>query len=620
MFTNANFTFELSVLSNLASLTEQDLSLLESISSLQQESIIFDLKKLPHISVIVDADKTPIGETEILQNFLNYFQTNHTELTFNLLIKDPLRSLFASHEGIEFNREELNKNSISNYTFDFLTAIDLKSFPDFLANAKKEHFERHFLDWHKALFAKLIEVKYLDAGKEVIKDLMDKLNFIFSLKLDALMEVLKSRYNVKIENEMLDMLLVLAFEVLIKQKQVKTQIGKVDERYWHRMIDSHTNCRDFLSDVFRSGNVEGFDIVYGLIGNKCKPHNELMNTFLHECCDHPFLLQRALDLSGDINSQNSEGNTALHLAAIDGNLNKARFLLLNGADPSITNAKNETFWNVMRTANRGNLDLYRDFHRTGIVLKHPPAINDQTTPSCGPVAADCAATYHRESRPTLFQAPRIPVHKKSVFPKASESLLSISKEKKLTQFGEFFSAFDLASVVSNTECSSHIHKITSYNQFVFAIVKALEQDLPIIIPFSTDGLGMPAKNPNNTNLHWATIIGFKRDPEFRVLVAQYGEYNSMNAFDLYNAFQNMPDESAEVHYYKQADKKWFRKPVALKQHDPETKHYHVLATNLKDFKGHLIVVTPPPGTKKTKDCDNDEIINIQLPAKRTRLG
>lgn len=54
----------------------------------------------------------------------------------------------------------------------------------------------------------------------------------------------------------------------------------------------------------------------------------------------------------DINIQNSEGNTPLHLAAIHGNLNLSKALLEHGADTTILNKKHQTSLHVATQLNR----------------------------------------------------------------------------------------------------------------------------------------------------------------------------------------------------------------------------------------------------------------------------
>lgn len=55
---------------------------------------------------------------------------------------------------------------------------------------------------------------------------------------------------------------------------------------------------------------------------------------------------RLLDSGIDVNIQNSEGYTLLHVAAADGNLRMVQYLLARGADPNVRNMNHQTPYDV----------------------------------------------------------------------------------------------------------------------------------------------------------------------------------------------------------------------------------------------------------------------------------
>lgn len=71
------------------------------------------------------------------------------------------------------------------------------------------------------------------------------------------------------------------------------------------------------------------------------------------CISHKSLNQtQKPDTTLDINVQNPDGNTPLHLAAIHGNLNLSKILLENGADTTILNKKHQTSLHLATQFNR----------------------------------------------------------------------------------------------------------------------------------------------------------------------------------------------------------------------------------------------------------------------------
>src|SRR3990167_4400871 len=263
----------------------------------------------------------------------------------------------------------------------------------------------------------------------------------------------------------------------------------------------------FRHHAMRANFREGLEWLVNILGDEYDMHNDNHQTYLHVCKNDETLLSYALKQTKDINDPDESGNTALHHAAQEKDIKKARFLLRSGADPNQINIANQTFWTKISFGTSDpSLDNYRAYYHSGHVLSCLPMFVQQYGPNCGIIATYISAEHTRFHWPGLFTKP-LPLPKKCHSnPKATISLRQIAKKLNITQFGSIFSVFGIKKLLKETECESLICPIQSYDQFMNTIKVAIQNNLPIIIPYNNI-INHNSNKMSGENLHWATIIG-----------------------------------------------------------------------------------------------------------------
>lgn len=364
----------------------------------------------------------------------------------------------------------------------------------------------------------------------------------------------------------------------------------------------------FLHRLISKGDVENFLKFLTYMPNQQPIHfvDNKGNTFLHAAKNDPDSLKLASEFTKNINQKNTEGHTALHIAADSEEFNKARYLLTHGADPTIENEKGQNFWGIEPQDNFSALNLplslFRQYKLQGNTLKIPPEIINQKGLNCGFYAIACAVNFLRTQHPTFFQSSE-PVYarKKDKSPKADISLREKRKELGIPGRGAIFSTKDLSHLVETTGCKTLVCDIGTKEDFLEMIKQAIDLNFPIIIPFSASNAtndnkdsnhGEPANNPKAETAHWATVIGYGPKEEIKgVLLAQYGTYFDTAVDALYKAFNEIGDTFPKAYIHKEKKgKEW-----QLSSHDNHPGHRveEIPLTDLTDFRRKLVIVLPP---------------------------
>ena len=529
---------------------------------------------LPSISIVIRTDKLSDEGIPVIKALFSYLlqDTHSIELTiylqndasaFPLKIKINIESIsFDDHTVNVFDDYHILSNS--TLSIGLLEALQENNLPIDVGN------------WCRKLSAKLSSP--LPILPHLIKNLIKIFVHLYNISKDPLV---------------IDVAFPVLVSASISARTLNTFPELHDEPFSSALKKSD---RTFLHEAMAAGDPEGFELILKLLGGKPQQnYDEQGNSFLH-LCNNEKLLQKALAFTPDINHRNNDGNTALHRSAFAGNLAKAHFLLRNGADTNIVNKKNHTFWMV--TSHQSNsLELFRIFKVFGQVLRLPPEMAMQAGPTCGFYAAACAANFHHAWKPNLFQQPPLPARKRDTHPKSPASLRQKRKELGIPGQGSIFSAQQLAAVIEKTECKSLICEINDFRQFMNVIEKALEQNLPVIIPFACTPTASPTAGKLNLDLfplgrsaHWATIIGFSNDGS--ILIAHWGNYFEVDASKLFNAFYEIEPTHPERFLAKKKGLDWeFSETKIEATADIETATIPI--TDLTDFRRKLIIVLPP---------------------------
>lgn len=322
-------------------------------------------------------------------------------------------------------------------------------------------------------------------------------------------------------------------------------------------------------------------------------------TFLHVAKDDPASLELASLYTHNINHQDRDLRTALHITAQNSDLKKANFLLANGANPNVKDINQLNFWEIKpSSSDLGPMTMYRFYKSNGNALQIPPEIMKQKGLTCGFYAVACAVNFLKKQHLRFFKSQEpIYARKSDATPKATTSLRQKRKELSIPGRGAIFSTTDLAKLIETAECKTLVCDIANRTDFVDVIRKAIDLNIPVIIPFSIDSdNNVPASNPSSLTAHWATAIAYTNtfDEDF-ILLAQYGTYTEAEVNSLYHAFDNIDETFPKSSIFKFLHDWDFFNPD---KHEGLVSAFNLTVeeiplTDLSDFRRKLVLVLPP---------------------------
>ena len=181
--------------------------------------------------------------------------------------------------------------------------------------------------------------------------------------------------------------------------------------------------------------------------------------------------------------------------------------------------------------------------------------------------------------------------------------------------GNIFSVFGIKKLLKETECESLICPIQSYDQFMNTIKVAIQNNLPIIIPYNNI-INHNSNKMSGENLHWATIIGIIDTSTLQsILLASHNCYESLDAQKLYQAFFNTPTTFPGIFHYKKKNKpvSHYISSSCIQYNLNNYEKKYEPKKSLNNFRRKLIIVFPPKA--KDQAIEWHEIIR---PRKRTR--
>ncbi len=449
-------------------------------------------------SLVVNIDTDKLVREDLLlikKLFSNFLKDQHT-ISLKVCITQP-NEIHWMMEPVEV---EVNQSAFSkeNAQFDKLTSLianyailtNSVLFVGFLSSLHENGLPIEVSKWEDELYGVIHEYGFYSThSTSLINHFISNIHYLYTLsKNTSTLE--------KLLPELL-MLSIWSNKVAVLLPWIKTS----DYLKIIKEMDAHLN---FFHKAIIKKN-ESWEILLELMRKPSYPYDENGNSLLH-VCDNPKYFEQAYKFTPDINHCNNEGDTALHKATYHDDLDKACFLLMNKANPNIENSRGQTFW-TLETRSLA-LSLYRRYGQSGNVLKLPSKIPEQKGLTCGIYAVAFAANYHRTWNPGLFRKEILPARKRDCTPKTKSSLRQFSKRKGITGIGEVFSAQELVKVIEETECSGLVCDINDYHQFIDLIKKTIDQNFPIIIPFSWDHYAEKlAQSPKAEGAHWATVTG-----------------------------------------------------------------------------------------------------------------
>ncbi|MBA3662291.1 MAG: ankyrin repeat domain-containing protein [Gammaproteobacteria bacterium] len=585
--------------------------LINNLISAESGAFDFDFKggTPPAVLVKINPAKLTDDDIPIIKSLFTYFLQDQRTFELKLRLATPNVLKLRHLQPYEIDQFNFNKECVS------LDHYQMKLFFMMYHPLVNSTLSIGILS---ALFEKGVSVE-IDKWCENLKSEMlifhlekgEKTKFVF----DHFVEIFKYLSNLTNDQKVIDDTFNALLTTLIVSHSLKSFPEIKDEPFLSAFRKSDSTYY-FLHLAMKSKYVEGFELILKLMGGTpLHDYDQNGNSFLHVCNDEQYY-EQALKLSPNINHFNNKGNTALHEAADTGNLKKSQFLLKHGANPDLKNYKGETFWTLDPQQKYDSLHHFRLYKQHGQVLKSPPDIAQQKGITCGFYAVACAANYNRQWHPQLFKQPVIYARKLDVnHPKPSSSLRQMRKSLGISGQGAVFSAKELAKVIEKAECKSLICEINDYIQFMQVIKKAIEQNLPVIIPFaSQSGLGQAGKpesqSPKGEGAHWATIIGLGATPETEgILLAQYGEYFDTKATELFKSFYEIEVKFPESYLSKKKGEDWelSATPMPLTE---GVKIDIIPLTDLSDFRRKLIVVLPPNYDLELFNFNQEELLRV----------
>jgi len=422
------------------------------------------------------------------------------------LIK-KLFTYFFQHQNIKpIAIEILFSSKITTFDPACITSEQLKNlltrafggnsflFIGYLSSLSENNLSIDIGKWSDLIFSliikkyNLVRDKEKDKGKEKIdKSLINH----FACNIDYL-------HPLSIDKEKLEKLVLFLFLLAIESHQLvalQTWIKKPD---YLKIIKEKNNQYYFLYELFKA-NKDHLKIFFELFKDEPtffydKNHNSLLH---YSFGNNKSNLKLVFALRPqDINHQNDKGNTVLHLAALNGDLESARFLLVNGANPEIENNDNATFWTIEDLCEPTLLTRYRQYKQKGNALKSPPEVIEHDDLLCAYYAVAYGSGFFHQSAPSLFEnSIFLPARKRNTNPKSSSSLHQCHKEFNFPSSCAVFSVKELKKLIEKTTCESAIFDMQQYKeckqeeqyeQFIKVIKNAIAQGFPVFIPFSLD--------------------------------------------------------------------------------------------------------------------------------------
>ena len=184
----------------------------------------------------------------------------------------------------------------------------------------------------------------------------------------------------------------------------------------------------------------------------------------------------------------------------------------------------------------------------------------------------------------------LPARKSDLKPKSSDSLRSLRKKLDIPGVGPLFKTKEALKVLEATSCNALNCDISSFEQFQSVIETAINNNLPLLIPYSTDMLNV---TPQSIHGHWALIFGcdFNKRQK-KIFIATNEHYWGVNAQLLFNGLFNMESNFPSHYFFKRKKGEEWEMNHSLPTNENIYKMDLVPETSLEDFRRKLIIVLP----------------------------
>lgn len=174
--------------------------------------------------------------------------------------------------------------------------------------------------------------------------------------------------------------------------------------------------------------------------------------------------------------------------------------------------------------------------------------------------------------------------------------------------GAIWNTEDMQKIIKAGGGNSLIIDIKDEQHFIEVIQKAMNLNVPIIVPYSTNNSDTATDVELATSAHWASIIGIRKvDDQYQILLATWGDFYEVKASRLFaKHFLNvsLPD----FHITKKL--KWEKA-----DHKPKNEmvRYHLFkARPLDQFWKKLIVVTHPTSCINQNDFSSAKPVQTSI--------
>jgi Ankyrin repeats (many copies) len=371
------------------------------LDSLKKAGAAFSTEGNPPSVVNVDPNKLTDEDAPLAKKLFSYFLREQYTISLKMYIMAPIevRSWMEAVkiDRLSFNKENTQFNKLTSLITNHSILSNSVLFIGLLSSLHDNDLTIEISKWSDVIYREIGDY-FSTENISLINHFKSNVDYLYALSKDT-----------SILEKLLPQLLMLS----IRSEIVATVLPWIEKSDDYlatiKKIDGHPTS--FLHGAINFN--KSFKMLLQVISTPSQPYDKEGNSLLH-VCDNIRNLEQAYKLTPDINYRNKEGNTVLHEAAHQGNFNKARFLLMHGADPNIKNKEGKTFWTLKSIEKLDSLALYRSYKQYGKVLKIPPTTMPQFGLTCGLYAVDCAAGHHRTFQPELFNKETLPARKRDL--------------------------------------------------------------------------------------------------------------------------------------------------------------------------------------------------------------
>lgn len=416
---------------------------------------------------------------------------------------------------------------------------------------------------------------------------------------ESYFEIVKLIYLMTQREDLVRKLIPVLMKILIKFNSVEKLLD-VDGLFSKIVIEADHPAHSFLHAIFDAASVDTDDrwnfnadrLLHYYDEKSLIHYNDQGVSLLAVCNQYEYFESFAALLKKHSKDYLTEMKVIMRAACKTGCLRKIQFLLRQDKDGQLAKVLKENFADNPASSSLP-FKLFHCFRNQGKALSLPLETLPQRGFTCGIYAAHGAARFLRMLYQDQFATELLPPRRKDVTPRAKYSLLGKAKRDGLTQIGEVYSTETMTDIIRYTECQAVTFDILSQEHFLAIIHLAIEQDLPVLLPFSCDEdvkRGEANLKLAADSAHWAVIIGYN---DCYLLTAQYNYLMQDKNENYFRASYDIKLDIPTTLYEKDELHEWQSTTIKIKPAELRKGQVVIEKVSLANFRRRLIVMLPP---------------------------